>query len=221
MTEQPDFPHIDADGLWCQVISPPPGDAPRPALFLDRDGVVVMEVNYLHRHQDMRLIPGAAPTVKWANDRGIPVVLVTNQSGVGRRYYEWRHFAQVQEKLLTELARSGSRLDGVFACPYHPDGRPPFDHPDHPARKPNPGMLRLAAFHLGLDLARSWIVGDRAIDLRAGLNGGLAGGMHLLTGHGARENERQAALALAGPHFKVVLGDTLADALTELPLLAD
>ncbi len=213
---------VDSSGLWCQSMTgESPAGAPRPALFLDRDGVVVEEVNYLHRVEDVKLIPGAAPTIHWANGRGVPVVIVTNQSGIGRRYYDWDQFAQVQERMISLLERVGAHIDGVFACPFHADGRPPYVHEDHPARKPNPGMLEEAARSLNLDLAKSWIVGDRAIDLRAGRNGGCAGGLQVGTGHGARDDEKSAALALAEGGFQVFTGENLADALTTIPLLAD
>ncbi len=213
---------LDQDGLWSQPMGEVPDDGPaRAALFLDRDGVVVEEVNYLHRVDDVKLIPGAAPTIHWANGRGVPVVIVTNQSGIGRRYYGWEHFAEVQERIIELLSRLGGKIDGVFACPYHRDGRPPHAHADHPARKPNPGMFLEAAARMNLDLAKSWIVGDRAIDLRAGRNAGCAGGLHVTTGHGFRLDEIGAALALADRTFKVFAGENLADALTTIPLLAD
>ncbi len=213
---------LDQDGLWCQPMGEAPAHgAPRPALFLDRDGVVVEEVSYLHRVGDVKLIADSASTIQRANRRGVPVVIVTNQSGIGRGYYAWSHFARVQERLIELLGRRGAHIDGVFACPHHRDARPPHRHDDHPARKPNPGMLLEAARRMNLDLAKSWIVGDRAIDLRAGRDAGCAGGLQVATGHGFRLDEKGAALALAGATFKVFAGQNLAAALTTIPLLAD
>ncbi|MDP6709155.1 MAG: HAD family hydrolase [Alphaproteobacteria bacterium] len=204
---------LDADLVWCEHRSPP---RPAPALFLDRDGVVVEEVGHLHEVAKTRLIPGAAAVVAEANRRGLHVVLVTNQSGIGRGLYDWDAFRAVQEKILAELAAAS--IDAVLACPHHAEVAPPYRHPDHPDRKPNPGMLLKAAAMLEIELAASWIVGDRAGDIEAGRRAGLAGGLHVATGHGAEE--RAAARALATSDFRVIEGDSVVDALTLLPLLA-
>ncbi|OHC73768.1 MAG: hypothetical protein A3G18_05165 [Rhodospirillales bacterium RIFCSPLOWO2_12_FULL_58_28] len=210
---------IDDEGVWNQVLRLPPGNGNKPALFLDRDGVVLEEVNYLRAAGDARLIPGAAETIAAANRLAVPVVIITNQAGIARGYFDWEAFAAVQDKLLADLAALGAFIDGVFACPHHSMGNPPYNHPDHPARKPNPGMLLRAATMLELDLSRSWIVGDRAGDLGAGRNAGLAGGLHVLTGHGGDDGERQAAQALAGDGFIVLTADSIAKSQEELPVL--
>ena len=213
----PDGASIDGDGVWMQILKRPQGK--RAALFLDRDGVLVEEVRFLHRVEDARLIPGAARVVARANACAVPVVVVTNQAGIAYGYYGWDAFMRVQEKILADLAADGAFVDGVFACPHHAEGRPPYDHPDHPARKPNPGMLFSAAGMLSLDLAASWMVGDRADDLKAARNAGLAGGVHVLTGHGARAGEREAAMALSGDGFRALAAPSIADAPSLLPLL--
>ena len=212
--------HVDADGLWCQVLAireDASAARPRPALFLDRDGVIVDEVEYLHRPDNVRLVPGAAAVIAAANRAGVPVVAVTNQSGIGRGLYGWREFAATEARIGDELAAHGARLDMVLACPYHAEGKLPYRHPAHPCRKPRPGMLVRAAARLHLDLAHSWIVGDRAADLEAGRAAGLAGGVHVLTGLGPAE--RAAARALAAPEFQVRLGDSVSAAIDLLPLL--
>ncbi|MFQ5773400.1 MAG: D-glycero-alpha-D-manno-heptose-1,7-bisphosphate 7-phosphatase [Kiloniellaceae bacterium] len=210
----PDF--LDSDGIWAQVLGPAAVAAgpPRPALFLDRDGVIVEEVGFLHRPEDVRLIPGAAAAIAAANRTGVPVVVLTNQSGIGRGLYGWAAFAATQDRIVAELAGAGAALDMVLACPFHPDGAPPYRHPDHPCRKPRPGMLVRAGERLGLDLAASWIVGDRAADLEAGRAAGLAGGLHVLTGHGAAE--RPSVRALRVDRFEVRLGESIAAALEDL-----
>jgi len=218
---------LDAEGVWCQVLTRqgPTHQAPThqasapgaPALFLDRDGVIVEEVNYLHRIEDIALIVGAAGVIAAANRRGAPVVLVTNQAGIGRGYYGWAEFLAVQVALLSALAAEGAEIDAVYACPHHPSGIGGFGDADHPARKPNPGMLLRAEKDLALDLRRSWLVGDKASDTEAAKRAGLAGAMHVMTGHG--EAERAAAAALAAPGFEVRLARSIADAV-ELPLIA-
>ncbi len=215
----PDGAVIDAAGVWVQVLSPPP-DTDRAALFLDRDGTIVEEAHYLSRAEDTRLIAGAASVIARANRLEVPVVVVSNQSGIGRGYYGWEEFLAVQEKMLGDLAAAGATVDGVFACPHHSEGRAPYQHPDHPARKPNPGMLLRAAETLRLDLAGSWIVGDHASDMGAGRNGGLGGGIHVRTGHGAHPGQREAALALNDGRFPVRAADSISEAAALIPLLA-
>ena len=208
--------YLDSDGIWCEVL--PGVHRGGPALFLDRDGVVVEDVGYLSRTEEVALIPGAAEVIAIANARGLTVIIVTNQAGIGRGYYGWRDFAAVQEAILGALAAAGARIDAIFACGHHPAGNPPYAHPNHPARKPNPGMLLRAAEALGLDLGRSWLIGDKAVDIEAARAAGLAGAVHVLTGHGAAQ--RDEAAALAGRGFAVRLCRSIADAPRLIPLLA-
>jgi D-glycero-D-manno-heptose 1,7-bisphosphate phosphatase len=193
------------DGIWCELKAHvAEGDfAGRPALFLDRDGVVIEEVAYLHDPGRVRLIPGAAPAIRAARAAGAAVVMVTNQAGIGRGYYDWPAFAATQARVEAELAEAGARLDMVLACPYAPAGSGRYIHADHPDRKPNPGMLLRAGARLGLDLAASWMVGDRDVDVAAARAAGLAGALHVATGHGGRAGERTAALARAAARFEV------------------
>jgi len=203
--------HIGAEpGLWRQQFDPAPDRPPRPALFLDRDGVLLEEIDYLHKVADMRIIPGAADTVRAANEASVPVIVVTNQSGVGRGYYDWPDFAAVQAALVAQFAAEGASFDMVLACAYHREANPPYDRPDHPWRKPQPGMLHEAAQALRLDLARSWIVGDSASDIEAGRDAGLAGALHVETGHGPRDRDK--ALALSADGYAVRPVASIADA---------
>jgi len=192
---------LDADDIWCQVFAERLGDGSRPALFLDRDGVIVEEVLYLHRVKEVALLPGAAEAIAAANQRGWLVVVVTNQAGIAHGYYGWKEFEAVQEAILFELGRLGARIDAVLACPHHPA---------HPARKPQPGMLLRAAEALSIDLPRSWIVGDKASDLLAGRAAGLKGGILVMTGHGPAHQE--AATALRAPEFDVRVASAIGEA---------
>ena len=210
--------YLDPAGVWSEPLADRALTDGKPALFLDRDGVIVEEVNYLHRPADLRLIAGAGEVIGRANRIGLPVVVVTNQAGIARRYYDWPQFIAVQQALTAELAVTGAHLDGVFACPFHGDGQPPYNIADHPARKPNPGLLLAAETWLGIDLSKSWIAGDRATDIGAGRNAGCAGGIHLLTGHGNRPHEREAALALVHGEFQVKVGQSIAGLAAEIPL---
>ena len=207
---------INADGIWEELLPRQSdqsgragaGPGPRPALFLDRDGVLNEEVGYLGDPERLRLIDGSADLVAAANQLSVPVVVVTNQGGIGRGALTWSHFARVQRRLLEELAAQGAILDMVLACPFHEEADPPYRHPGHPDRKPRPGMLLRAAARLGLDLPRSWIVGDSARDMKAGHAAGLAGGVMVATGHGKIEREDLETWKPDG--FQLEMGDGLA-----------
>jgi len=193
--------------------------APRPALFLDRDGTIIEEVGFISRAEEVRLIPGAAEVIASANRNEVAVVIVTNQSGIARSLFEWADFAAVQARMLAELAKAGAFIDAVLACPHHPSGRAPYNHPDHPDRKPNPGLVRRAAGLLPIALAQSWLIGDRASDIIAAARAGLAGGLLVATGVGSRPSEQQAALQQQSVgRFEVILGGSIATALARLPL---
>jgi D-glycero-D-manno-heptose 1,7-bisphosphate phosphatase len=197
-------------GLWCEVDAAiPPG---RATLFLDRDGVIVTDTHYLCRVEDMRVIAGAAAAIGRCNALKIPVVVVTNQAGIGRGYYGWDAFHAVQGALKAALAAEGAHLDGVVACAYHAEGSAPLRVDNHPWRKPNPGMIVEAARRMQLDLPHSWIVGDRAHDLAAGAVAQLAGGTLLA----ADPAERQEAAKLASAWFIVDAASDLAAAVAAL-----
>jgi D-glycero-D-manno-heptose 1,7-bisphosphate phosphatase len=201
---------LDADGVWCQVFERDLAGG-RPALFLDRDGVIVEEVTYLHRAEDVRLMPGIARLIRAANRAGAPVIVVTNQSGVGRGLYGWDDFVAVQDMIALLLREAHARWDAVFASPFPPG--------DYPMRKPNPGMLLAGAQAFDVDLSASWILGDRATDMEAGLRAGLSGGFFL--GEGYEAGELQTALGLGGADYTVARIATPGDAVDRLPFLAD
>ena len=201
-----------ADGLWSEIAA---GDfAGRPALFLDRDGVIVEDTHYLGHAKDVQMRAGAGEAIARCNKLGIPLIVVSNQSGIARGLYDWSGFAAVQAAIESALAETGARLDAVFACAHHADGKPPLNVADHPWRKPNPGMIVAAAERMKLDLAHSWIAGDRASDLAAGRAAGLAGG--ILISPRAEDAERAAAMRLRSAEFAVDVAPSLADAVALL-----
>ncbi len=148
----------------------------RPAVFLDRDGVLIEDSGYPFRKEDLILIPGAARAVAAINAAGALAIIVTNQSGVARGLFSLEQMDAFNSLLVERLAVDGGRIDAVYACPFHAeavDHR--FRHPDHPDRKPNPGMLLRAASDHGVDLSRSLLIGDRDSDLEAARRAGVAG----------------------------------------------
>ena len=135
----------------------------RRAVFLDRDGTLNVEVNYLHRIEDFTLIPGVAPAIMALNRAGFLVIVVTNQAGIARGYYDEQAMHMLHEHLKQALAVEGGHLDGIYFCPHHPDFSGACA-----CRKPEPGMLLQAAAEHTIDLARSWLVGDTSGDIGAG-----------------------------------------------------
>ena len=171
--------------------------APRPALFLDRDGVLNVEVEYLHEPAALELYPGAAEAVAAVNRLGVPVVVVSNQAGIGRGLYGEEAYRTVQHRLGELLALHGARLDAEYHCPHHPEFGVGAFRVECECRKPRPGMLLAAARDLGLDLRRSVLVGDKLTDLEAGHAVGCAAVL-VRTGYGA-EVEARAAAGVAPP----------------------
>jgi len=197
-------------GLWCQIDRT--DCSGRPALFLDRDGVIVADTRYVGRAESVQMIEGAASAIARCNRLGIPVVAVTNQAGIARGYYDWDGFRAVQAAISAALASAGAHLDAVLACAYHAEGSQPLRIADHYWRKPNPGMILTASKRMNIGLSQSWIIGDKAHDLAAGLAAGLAGGTVLTTD----DQELRRATALASARFEVEKAANLASAIETL-----
>lgn len=148
---------------------------PRPGVFLDRDGTVIVDRHYPGDPDAVELLPGAAEAVARLNRAGLPVLLVTNQSGIGRGLISEADFHAVQLRVQELLAAAGARVDGVYHCPHAPDAEPRCE-----CRKPLTGLFRRAAAEHAVAPERSWFVGDRSRDVLPGLE--LGGMAMLLTG---------------------------------------
>jgi D-glycero-D-manno-heptose 1,7-bisphosphate phosphatase len=155
----------------------------RAAVFLDRDGTIMVETHYPSDPDSVVLLSGALEALRRLRAAGYALVLVTNQSGIARGLYSEDDFRKVQARLETLLDEGGVRLDAVLFCPHHPDFTGPCD-----CRKPGLGMYRQAEAALGVDLAASIYVGDRVRDVLPALQTGGAGYL-VRTGHGADEAE--------------------------------
>ena len=149
------------------------------AFFLDRDGTVNVEVDYLHRPEDAVLIPGAAAAIRRLHEAGYLAVVVTNQAGVAKGLYPESDIAPVHAKLRELLAAEGDAPDAFYYCPHHPKFTGVCG-----CRKPAPGMLLRAARDLDIDLGRSVMVGDRMSDVEAGRRAGCAKSYLVRTGYG-------------------------------------
>ena len=155
----------------------------RRAVFLDRDGTVADEVGYVNHASRIRLLPGSAGAVKRIRDAGFLAVVVTNQAGVARDYFEEFVVHQANRRLVELLEQEGAALDGIYYCPHHPrEGTPPYRQ-DCQCRKPRAGMLHKAAVDLGIDLPKSYMVGDGIVDVGAARAAGVVPVL-VLTGYG-------------------------------------
>jgi len=149
--------------------SPNPTAGSATALFLDRDGVLIEEVEYLARPERVRLISGGAAAVRRANDAGWKVVVVSNQSGVARGLFPESVLPEIHSVISEKLlAEAGAVIDGFYYCPHHPTEGVGAYRIGCDCRKPKPGMLLKASIELGIDPSKSWMIGDRLTDLQAG-----------------------------------------------------
>lgn len=165
----------------------------RPAVFLDRDGTITEEVGYLNHISRFRMLSGVAVAIRRLNEAQMPVVVVTNQSGVGRGYFPESLVREVHERMISELAAEGARLDGVYYCPHvGADGCQ--------CRKPRTGMLERAAAELRLDLKKSFVVGDRGGDVELARRAGSRS-VFVRTGFGEGELAWHAANWPQQPDF--------------------
>lgn len=153
----------------------------RPAVFLDRDGVLNIDHGYVSSRDNFTWVEGAIEAVKAFNDSGFATVVVTNQSGIGRGYYSLSDMHQLHRFMDEELAIAGAKIEAYYYCPYHPEAEiEDYRAINHPDRKPNAGMILRAVADLGLDLSRSFLIGDRDSDIEAARRAGMPG--HLFTG---------------------------------------
>jgi D-glycero-D-manno-heptose 1,7-bisphosphate phosphatase len=134
----------------------------RPALFVDRDGTLMVEVDHCHDPKDVMVYPGAAEVLAQARSLGWAVIIITNQSGIGRGYFTVEQFESVQAELIRQL---NGAVDASYMAPDHPDN-------PSPRRKPAPGMILEASTEHGIDLERSFMIGDKDIDIECGRNAG-------------------------------------------------
>ena len=165
----------------------------RPAVFMDRDGTINEEIGYLRSPEQLSLIPGAAGAIRSFNERGLVTCVISNQSGVARGFFPESALGPIHQALADQLARERARVDRIYYCPHHPvDGVPPY-RVTCECRKPSPGMLLRGARECGVDLRRSYTVGDRIVDVQAGRAAGTKA-ILVLTGYGKETvGECQAA----------------------------
>jgi D-glycero-D-manno-heptose 1,7-bisphosphate phosphatase len=178
----------------------------RPAVFLDRDGTLIEERNYLDQLDQIAPFGGVASALARLRDAGFALVVVTNQAGVARGYFDEAFVRRAHERLASLFARDGLVLDGYYYCPHHPEGSVAPYRRVCDCRKPAPGMVEQAARDLNLEVARSFVIGDKWVDVELARNAG-ARGILVRTGYGAGIEAQPPPDVQA---FAIV--DTLADA---------
>ncbi len=150
------------------LATPACGTLPRPAVFLDRDGTINEQMGYINHISRFVLLPGVGRAIRRLNEMGLAVVVASNQSGLARGYFPESLVDAVHERMKRQLAAEGAHVDGIYICPHHPEAKVARYRLDCTCRKPKTGLLEQAARDLGLDLPRSFMVGDRWSDLRCG-----------------------------------------------------
>ena len=162
---------------------------PTRAVFLDRDGTLIVEKNYLHKPEEVVIYPGSAEALRRLTEAGYLIIMITNQSGVGRGYFTLEDVNRVHSHINGELAKGGARIEKIYIAP---------EAPDKPSRgrKPSPQFLFDARDEFGIDLGQSFMIGDKLIDLECGWNAGVARSILVRTGYGAKV-EREPGLEKA------------------------
>ena len=162
----------------------------RKAFFLDRDGVVNIEVDFLHRPEDVILVDGAGKAIDMIHAAGFLAVVVSNQSGVARGMYGMQDVKAVEDRICELLRQDGHSVpDAFYYCPHHKKGTVPELAFDCDCRKPKPGMFLQAIRDWEIDASKSFMIGDRMSDLHAGQTAGCAESVLVLTGYGKNEQE--------------------------------
>jgi D-glycero-D-manno-heptose 1,7-bisphosphate phosphatase len=166
----------------------------RPAVFLDRDGTLSEERGYIDRLELLEIFPWTSDAIRLLNRAGFVVVVITNQSAIGRGIIDLPFLQTVHDAFDRHLARSGARVDRYYFCPHHPDARLPEFRMVCRCRKPEPGMIEQATTELGLDPSRSFMVGDRLIDVACGHAAGVRSVL-VRSGHSAHSGEAPPGLS--------------------------
>lgn len=177
----------------------------RRALFLDRDGVVNIEKNYVHRVEDFHFIDGIFETCKAFHEAGFLIVVITNQSGIGRGYYSEEDFHRLNGWMKAEFQKHDVTIEGTYFCPHHPEEAQGQYKVKCDCRKPAPGMILKAAAELDIDLENSILVGDKEIDIEAGLSAGLGRNYLVRSGHDVDDGSTKATKVFDS--IKEILGE--------------
>lgn len=188
----------------------------RRAVFIDRDGTLSEEVGYINHPSRFLLFPYAAGAVKLLNDHEWLAVIITNQAGVARGYFDEAMIQTVHDNLKRDLQSAGARIDGIYYCAHHPSvGEPPYRQ-DCDCRKPKPGLIKRAATDLNIDVQQSWMIGDRYSDIELARNAGVRSAL-VLSGYGRGEWESQRS---SWQHQPDLIAENLFEAIVSITAVA-
>ena len=178
----------------------------QPAIFIDRDGTINEDSGYISTPDDLIIYPFAAEALRLINESNLKAIVITNQSGIARGIYTEADLDAIHNRMLEELARDGAHIDAIYYCPHHPRIGDDRYRKTCDCRKPGTGMLRQAAREHDIDLARSYVIGDKASDINLATNAG-ARGVLVMTGYG------RATLASQDrwPCMPAIIADDLLD----------
>ena len=161
-------------------------------IFFDRDGTINTEIDFLRKPEELELIPKSVDAIREANESGVKVFIITNQSGIARGFLTENDLSAVHKHLVDLLKKRHAYVDAIYYCPHHPEyGKPPYNIACQ-CRKPNIGMLKKAETEFNLSLKKSFVVGDRCVDAKAGRMAGCTTFL-VLTGYGMTERDECVA----------------------------
>jgi len=155
----------------------------RRAVFIDRDGTINKDIGYVSNPDELDLYPWAAEAIRRINDSGLLAIVITNQSGIARGMYTEKTLDAIHARMTSELESEGARIDAVYYCPHHPEVGDVQYRIACECRKPRIGMLSRAAWEHKIDLSRSFVIGDKASDIKLAENAGMRSAL-VLTGYG-------------------------------------
>jgi len=158
-------------------------------IFLDRDGVINKEINYLHRIKDFEFIYGVFEACQYVQSLEYKIIIVTNQSGISRGYYSENDFQIINKWMLDQFKQNNINVLDVFHCPHSPDA-------NCNCRKPKPGMLLQAEIKYDIDMSNSWLIGDKEVDITAANNAGISNTILVKSGHKINENSTNSKYIL-------------------------
>ena len=162
------------------------------AFFLDRDGVIIEDANYLSKPEQLRLIPGAAEGIALIREHGYKVIVVSNQSGIARGYFTFDDLAKVEKALIAMLEEKGAKVDAWYYCPHHEKGSVSEYAVKCTCRKPLPGLVLQGMQDLCIDPEKSAMIGDKLSDVQCAVNAGIKHYAKVSTGHGSEALEKGA-----------------------------
>ncbi len=210
--EQYCFTNLKIDDVYNRVVSVIEGVKLDPAVFIDRDGTLIEDKHYLADPEKIKFLPGSRESVARLKQAGYKIVIVSNQSGVARGFFPTTTVDEVHQRMAELMKNAGCEPDDIRYCPHHPDGDDPEYTGQCDCRKPKGGMLEAAAIELGIDIKRSFMIGDKFSDIQCGK---IVGGRSILvrTGKGAETEKELPAEPYLTPY---IISDDLAAAIDHI-----